>query len=130
MRIGFVIPLILSALAAEAEPLTAERFDSYTQGKTVYYDSNGVPYGAETYLRNRRVRWSFLDGACQEGSWYPEGEQICFLYDGSDLAQCWDFELSENGISAVLESEFGRTELQEVPPNDRQLICPGPEVGV
>ncbi len=130
MRIGFVIPLILSTMAAQAEPLTAERFDSYTQGKTVYYDSNGLPYGAETYLRNRRVRWSFLDGSCQEGSWYPQEEQICFLYEGSDGAQCWDFELDENGITAVLESEFGRTELQEVAPSGRQLICPGPEVGV
>lgn len=130
MRIGYLIPLLLSATGVTAEPLTAERFDSYTQGKTLYYNSQGRSYGAETYLRSRRVRWSFLDGSCQEGSWYPQGAEICFIYDGSDLPQCWTFELNENGLSAVLDGEFGRTELQEAAPNGRQLICPGPEIGV
>ena len=48
-----------SALTAQS-PMSAEEFDAYTQGKTFYYAENGNAYGGEEYLRNRRVRWSFL----------------------------------------------------------------------
>jgi len=36
--------------------------------KTLFYAQNGGDYGAERYLRNRRVEWSFLDGEMQSGS--------------------------------------------------------------
>ena len=130
MRLMSLIPFLVCTIPAVAEPLTGDAFDSYTQGKTLFYDSEGRAYGAETYLRNRQVRWSFLDGTCQDGHWYPQGDEICFLYDGSDQPQCWSFELGDGGLNAVLDDGFGRTVLDEVAPEGRELICPGPDVGV
>ncbi len=116
--------------AALAEPLNAETFDQYTQGKTLYFSSKGEPYGAEIYLRNRRVRWSFLDGSCREGYWFPQDQHICFLYEGSDLPQCWQFDLDQAGLRALFLGQDGNTELVETTPAKEDLICPGPRFGV
>lgn len=131
MRDSIFIALFSTlATGALAEPLTGDAFDAYTQGKTLFYNSDGLPYGAETYLRNRRVRWSYLDGTCKEGHWFPVGEQICFVYDGSDVPQCWNMDLGDSGLNAVIDDGGIRTELNEAAPNGRELICPGPDVGV
>ncbi|MQY43403.1 hypothetical protein GG681_12180 [Epibacterium sp. SM1969] len=131
MRDSIFIALFSTcATCSLAEPLTGQAFDAYTQGKTLFFNSHGQPYGAETYLRNRRVRWSYLDGDCKEGHWFPVGAQICFVYDGNDTPQCWNMNLSDSGLSAIIEDESGRTELNEAAANGREQICPGPDVGV
>ena len=73
-----VLSLLPSTALAEA-PLSAAEFEARVTGKTLTYSSGGVAYGAEEYLRNRRVRWSFLDGECFEGQWFTSGDQICFV---------------------------------------------------
>lgn len=110
--------------------MSATEFDSYTRGKTFTYGAAGAPYGAEEYLDNRRVRWSFLDGKCQEGIWYEEGGLICFLYEDRLDPQCWRFEKSGSGITALFENTPGQTELYEMQQSDEPLMCLGPEVGV
>lgn len=122
----FLIALPAVALAA----MSAEEFDEYTLGKTFYYGSLGEPYGAEEYLPNRRVIWTFLDGECQNGTWYEEGGLICFVYDKEPDPQCWSFTRSAGGLIAQFENDPEQTELYEVERTSDPLVCPGPDLGV
>ena len=110
--------------------MTADEFDAYTQNKTFYYGNQGQPYGAEEYLSDRRVIWTFLDGRCENGTWYQEGEQICFVYESQPDPQCWSFRQSSNGLIAQFENDPQQTELHEVDTSYEPLMCLGPEVGV
>nr|WP_120502609.1 hypothetical protein [Roseovarius sp. EL26] len=122
--------LALSETAQAESFMTAQEFETYTEGKTFYYGSGGNAYGAEEYLKNRRVRWSFLDGECQEGTWYPDGDLICFLYDESPNPQCWSFVQSGNGMIAQFENDPASTTLYEVDQSADPLLCLGPKIGV
>lgn len=113
--------------------MSAAEFDAYTRGKTFYYEGSGAPYGAEEYLDNNRVRWSFLDGKCIEGVWYMQGEMICFEYENDLGPECWVFSLSENGLTARFSNPANSSDptvLYEVEQSDKPLLCLGPEVGV
>jgi hypothetical protein len=111
--------------------LSAEEFDRYTQGKTLFYGRNGSAYGAEVYLRNRRVRWSFLDGQCKDGDWYEDTNGlICFVYEDNPDPQCWSFTLGSGGLIARFENNPQTTELYEAQDTDEEMICLGPKVGV
>lgn len=122
--------LSLPALASAESFMTAQEFESYTTGKTFYFGSNGAPYGAEEYLDNRRVRWSFLDGECQEGYWYPEDDLICFLYEETPDPQCWSFVQSGTSMIAQFENDPSSTTLYEVDQSSEPLLCYGPKIGV
>ncbi len=134
MRWIKVIPLCAAlaapVAAAAAEPLDAEAFDRYTRGKTLFYGFDGTAYGVERYLPGRRVIWSFLDGRCQEGQWYQQADQICFLYEDRNDPQCWRFSLGPNGLSARFENDPEATELYEADDIGEEMICHGPDVGV
>ena len=116
--------------ARAEDPIGAEAFESYTTGKTLIYGNAGGPYGIEEYLPGRQVRWSFLDGDCVEGSWFPEGDAICFRYDAYDRTQCWHFYQSESGLSAQPVEEPDGSALYEVSQSKGPMVCQGPEVGV
>lgn len=127
-----VLAATLTALPTLAmDRMTAEAFDRYTQGKTFYYGAGGQPYGVEEYLDNRRVRWSFLDGQCKDGTWYEENGQICFVYEDLGSPQCWSFYLGAGGLVARFENQSGGgTELYEVETSGEPMQCLGPEIGV
>lgn len=110
--------------------MTAEEFDAYTLGQTFYYANNGQPYGGEEYLENRRVRWSFLDGRCQDGHWYEEDGLICFVYDSEPQPQCWSFKKGESGLMALFDGDETALDLYEVEKSDKPLMCMGPDLGV
>ncbi|MCZ4352099.1 hypothetical protein O4H61_06180 [Roseovarius aestuarii] len=130
MRIALTLACLF-ALPAQAQNLIgADEFDAYTKGKTFYYGSAGQAYGAEEYLENRRVRWSFLDGRCQEGVWYEEDGLICFTYDTTPEPQCWSFERGSGGLIARYENDPTQTQLYEVEKTPEPLLCLGPDVGV
>lgn len=105
-------------------------FDAYTRGKTLFYGQNGQAYGAEVYLENRRVKWSFLDGKCKEGFWYEEAGQICFVYEDNPEPQCWAFHAEAGRLVARFENLPSATELYEADDVGEKMICLGPEVGV
>lgn len=111
-------------------PLDAEAFEAYSQGKTLYFGRDGIRYGAEEYLPNRRVRWSVLDGQCQDGAWYEDGEMICFVYQGISDPQCWAFYQKEDGLMARFENNPDLTTLFEIEPGNTPMVCLGPEIGV
>lgn len=115
--------------AQSGSPMDGAAFDAYTRGQTFTYGTGSAPYGAEEYLENRRVRWSFLDGRCQEGEWYEDNGMICFVYDDNPDPQCWSFYQSPGGIVARFEDDPGLTTLYEITRSAEPLMCLGPEVG-
>ena len=129
-RIILLCLAILSGPLYAGQPISAEAFDTYTRGKTLIYGQNGTPYGAEEYLENRRVRWSFLDGNCKDGIWYEQAGQICFVYEDRPEPQCWTFTHGANGLIAQFENEPEGLELYEADMADEPMLCLGPDVGV
>lgn len=126
-----VLSAAVSTTAAyAAEPLTAEEFDALTQGRTLFFYSQGDAYGAERYKPGRRVTWTFLDGECSEGEWYQQGRFICFVYDTTPAPQCWTFYADGAGIRALFEDRAGATEIYEAGESDEDLLCLGPKIGV
>lgn len=122
--------LLATPVLAE-NPMSAKAFDTYATGKTLYYGNDGQSYGAEEYLPNRRVRWSFLDGKCKDGYWYEaKGSLICFVYADSPDPQCWSFFDRSGGLVARFMNEPGETELYEAKQSNEPMLCLGPEVGV
>ena len=121
--------LTATPLAAQST-LSAEAFDAYTRGKTLYYGNGGAPYGVERYLDGRRVVWSFLDGKCKDGSWYEEAGQICFVYEDNPDPQCWTFRQGSRGLIATFENDPGSTELYEAQDLGEEMLCLGPDIGV
>lgn len=132
MRRLVLIPLCLCALPALAGdgPMSADAFDAYTRGRTLFYGTGGQSYGVERYLDGRRVIWSFLDGDCKRGFWYEEAGQICFLYEDRSDPQCWTFRQGAGGLTARFENDPEATELYEVEDLGEEMLCLGPKVGV
>ncbi|TNF65027.1 MAG: hypothetical protein EP307_00910 [Rhodobacteraceae bacterium] len=129
MALGAV--LLSPVRPAEAQaPMTAAEFEAYTTGKTLFYGVNGQIYGAERYLPDRRVEWSFLDGECKEGVWYEEAGNICFAYEDWGVPQCWRFTQTPGGLIAQFQGDDGDTNLYEAQETGEELQCLGPKIGV
>lgn len=117
-------------LAAQAEDLLgAEAFDSYTRGKTLSFSWQGQEFGKEQYLSDRRVIWAFSGEECRRGSWYPQGDHICFTYNDDPTPKCWTFQLGPTGLQAMFEDGTQGADLTEVEQSPDPLSCPGPDVG-
>ncbi|MHC0053222.1 hypothetical protein [Actibacterium sp. D379-3] len=130
-RALMLVPLLAAGPALADPPMSATAFEAYSTGKTLYYGTAGVAYGAEQYLPGRRVIWTFLDGECQQGIWYEQAGKICFAYENRpDAPQCWSFYESESGLMARFENDPDATPLIEVEQSPEPLICPGPDLGV
>ncbi len=132
MRLMFLILILLAPLPALAQSLmTAEEFDAYSKGKTLFYGQSGAPYGAEIYHEDRRVQWSFLDGQCKEGYWYAANKHlICFVYDDNPEPQCWTFQEGPAGLIARFENNPETSTLYEANDIGKEMLCLGPKVGV
>lgn len=127
--LALLFALLAAPLAAQ-DLLTAEEFDAYTRGKTLFYGQNGQAYGAEIYHENRRVEWSFLDGECKTGEWYEDAGLICFVYEDNPNPQCWSFTRGTGGLIARFENRPNTTELYEAEESGQEMLCLGPKVGV
>ena len=126
-----LVALTLSSPAVADAPMSGAEFEAYTTGKTLFFSSNGTDYGIEEYFNNRRVRWSFLDGECQEGTWYESGDLICFIYEYQpDNHQCWTFTQQGDGLFAKFLGDENSTELYETRKSEEPLQCLGPKIGV
>ncbi|MFY0645566.1 hypothetical protein [Sulfitobacter geojensis] len=127
--LALLLALCAAPLAAQ-QTMTADEFDAYTKGKTLFYGKSGQAYGAEIYHENRRVEWSFLDGDCKEGEWYEADGLICFVYENNPNPQCWSFIKGANGLIARFENRPDTTELYEANEGAEKMLCLGPKVGV
>lgn len=111
--------------------MSASEFEAYVTGRTLFYSDGGArPYGAEIYLPNRRVKWSFLDGECKDGYWYEANAMICFVYEDHPDPQCWSFEKRGGGLAATFENDPAASTLYEADDLGEELLCLGPKVGV
>ncbi|MGB7319681.1 MAG: hypothetical protein WBC85_17105 [Planktotalea sp.] len=126
-----ILTACVIALAAPlgAAPMDASAFEAYTNGRTLYFSEGGAAYGAERYLPNRKVEWSFLDGRCKTGEWYPDNGAICFVYEDRPDPQCWHFEKTARGLKATFLGSDQSTELYEAQQTDEPMYCMGPDVG-
>ncbi len=127
---SLVLFLATAGAAGAAGPLSPEAFEALAQGHTLHFSLNGAPFGAEQYFAGRRSLWRFEDGSCEAGTWWAEGDQVCFHY-GEGAPQCWRFRPGGGGYEAALVEDGAETGFvlrmdgrDEVP-----LDCPAPEVG-
>lgn len=109
--------------------MSPDGFERHTTGKTLFYSLNGIEYGAEQYLPNRKVIWAYEDGSCQRGEWFVDQELICFVYEGTADPQCWSFQLRGGRMMAMFENDPTQTTLYELHHRNAPLNCPGPYLG-
>jgi hypothetical protein len=126
---AFALALLPTAILAET-PMTAAEFEAHVTGKTVTYHQFENIFGIEEYLSGRKVRWSVAPNECQYGSWYPEGDDICFVYEYDPTPACWTFWLRGGALVALSTSDAPGAELYEVARDQSPLPCPGPDIGV
>lgn len=126
----YVLLLAVLTLPATAETiLTPRQFESFTAGSTVYFHRFGQEYGAEQYLRNRKVIWSFANGECEFGEWFARSDQICFQYEHQNAPLCWHFVEIDGMKRARVVGDDPVADLYIVAQDDRPLKCEAPNVG-
>lgn len=130
MKRIFLLAALATSPALSETKMTEERFDTFSKNSTVYFSRFGAPYGAEQYLSDKRVIWTFMDGTCQRGVWFAERDEICFLYEGQANALCWYFFDDGAEKRARVVGDPPEEDLVVVGQDDKPLICPGPDVGV
>ena len=124
-----LVCLIVTPTLADT-PITAEAFEAHVTGKTLTYQQFDYIFGIEEYLPDRKVRWSTAPNECLYGSWYPQDDDICFVYEYDPTPACWTFWLKDGALVALSTSGLPGEELHEVDASTQGLPCPGPDVGV
>lgn len=130
MRVAaFALAALTAAPALAEAPITADQFEAHVTGKTVTYGQFGGIFGIEEYLPDRKVRWSVAPNECQYGSWYPQADDICFVYEYDPTPACWTFWLRNGALVALSVNAAPGEELHEVQADTQPLPCPGPDIG-
>lgn len=124
-----LLALLLATPGLAETPITATEFEAHVTGKTLTYEQFTSVFGIEEYLPDRKVRWSTAPNECQYGSWYPQGANICFVYEYDPTPACWTFWLRNGALVALSTDGVAGEELHEVQASDQGLPCPGPDVG-
>ncbi|MEM8554653.1 MAG: hypothetical protein AAGF71_07465 [Pseudomonadota bacterium] len=115
--------------AAEDALLTGDRFGAYVSGSTVTFAHNDQVYGMEQYMPGNHVIWRRLGGDCQEGTWFAQGDEICFDYGEGVPLQCWQFYQTATGLRARSMNDASGMWLYEVMRTDEPMQCPAPYLG-
>ena len=126
----FLIICFLTGTANAQDVLSLEEFESYADGKTLYFSQQGQPYGVEQYLPNRQTIWQYADGTCTKGIWYTRKELICFVYEGDGEEQCWHFLKKGEHFAARALGREPEADLNVIWRDDRPIACKGPNIGV
>lgn len=131
--IKLAAPLVaLLATAAAAEIIPPAEFEALSEGRTLTFDKGGTFYGAEQYGPNRYSLWQDATGDCAEGSWFPAGDAICFVYDRQPEPICWIFERRDGDyfarVAGTPPRDASEIRLREI--IDEPLSCPAPDLGV
>lgn len=122
--------LLALGQSAAAQSVSPAEFEALSEGRTIYFRDQSQGFGAEQYFANRRVRWMYADGQCTDGYWYPQGPQLCFIYDHAPDPQCWLMNRDGDQISARRAEFDDTTPLVIERIDDRPLPCAGPDLGV
>jgi hypothetical protein len=129
MRAALLLCLLASTASARTL-MTPDEFDAWSSGKTLAYSVDGEIYGSEAYFPGRRVRDADTGGPCLDGSWYADGDAVCFIYPARDGIHCWTYWREGDAVFAKPLTAAPEDPSQRVTVADQPLACPGPEVGV
>lgn len=105
--VGLVLAGLVLAGTAQAEtdpPLSVEAFERFVEGRTMDTHDQTGRYGVETFLPGRRAIWRDAE-QCLEGTWRPQGDQICFDYRGIDTPFCWTYHDRGDWLMAWLDGD-------------------------
>lgn len=128
MRLALAFCLLATTTQAQTL-MTAEEFEAYSTGQTLDYWVDGVFWGSERHLSDRRTLDADAEGPCRNGTWVPKGDAICFSYDSDPDQHCWRFWRDGSRVLAeVVGDPDGFS--SEVTIADQPLACPGPDLGV
>lgn len=113
--------------------MSGDAFDDISRGTTMYFTADGLFYGSEQFLPDRRSVWRAEDGTCVNGKWAEVDASICFIYDNGDGPHCWN--ITTNGPEMTITST---TITPDQPPlvlklsgqDTVPIICTGPAFGV
>ena len=112
-----------SDLPQSDPPMTLEAFERFVEGRTMdTYDQTGR-YGVETFLPGRRAIWRDAD-QCLEGRWRPQGEMICFDYQGIDTPFCWTYHDRDGWLMAWLDGDRASEPIM-LHPSPEVVTCEG-----
>ncbi|MEJ6708178.1 MAG: hypothetical protein QNK92_05090 [Amylibacter sp.] len=133
---NFITTLFLFfALTANAQEnsetiVTAEEFQSLSQGKTMYFSQNGFFFGAEQFYNRRRSLWQNNAKECLDGEWYVKEDFICFNYDLDTDPSCWHFFKKGGSFYARSEGTASKDfDIFMYNIDTKPLDCKGPDVG-
>ena len=129
LRLMFLLT-VFPALLNAAEFLTPGEFQTYAQGKTLYFAQQGQPYGVEQYLPGQQSIWQYADGTCTHGIWYARKELICFLYEGDNTEQCWRFLQKGGRFAARADGREPAADLEVIWRDELPIQCKAPDLGV
>jgi hypothetical protein len=125
MRLALLLAMMAAPAWAQSNdpPMTAEAFERFVEGRSMdTHDMTGV-YGVETFLPGRRAIWR--DSAqCLEGTWRPEGEQICFDYIGEPAPWCWTYHDRGGYLMGWLDGDRATDPIMLYPSKDF-VTCEG-----
>jgi hypothetical protein len=132
-RLALSLSLMLGAPALAETPMTGAEFQAHVGQNTIsYLYSTGIR-GVADYGPGRTLLWAFEGDTCIKGTWFEDGDQLCFAFEDGSLSACWHFYLEDNrlhGRSTVLASgDLEPIDIVEVSHTDQPLTCPGPDVG-
>ena len=122
-------PTLAQDAANPGPPLDAAGFDTRTVGRTITYSAGGFAYGTEQYLPGRKVLWAFEGDICKEGTWFQDGQYICFDYQDENGLQCWTFFDTAQGLVARFRGDPASEPLVSLGESPKPLSCQGPDVG-
>ena len=123
--------LLASPMAMAEEFVSPSEFEAMSANQTQYFERGGEFYGAEQFFSDRTSLWQYGDGTCTRGTWYAQGDEICFVYEASPGPQCWHFTKRNGNFYARIAglSEGDPSELRLSKVDDIPLPCPGPDIG-
>ena len=110
--------------------MTPDDFDAWSVGKTLDYAVDGQVYGSESYFPDRRVLDADAGGPGLEGTWYADGDAVCFIYPARDGTHCWLYWREGDAVFAKPLNAAPEDPAQAVTEAASPLSCPGPDVGV
>jgi hypothetical protein len=118
-----VLCLLGMPAAAQEQPMTGGEFQAFVEGRTMdTYDENGV-FGVETFLPGRRSLWRD-SGRCLKGTWRPEGDLICFTYEGDPGPYCSAFYDRGTWLMGFEDGVWGEEPIL-LYPSDDAVSCDG-----
>lgn len=111
------------ALADSDPPLSVADFEAFVQGRTFDTHDQTGRYGVETFLPGRRAIWRDAD-QCLEGTWRPQGDQICFDYQGEPFPYCWTYHDRGDWLMGWLDGDRSTAPIM-LYPAEEVVTCEG-----